>query len=428
MSDPETIDADNLQQALVDKLVEDGSLTDTAVETAFRTVPRHLFLPDKPLDVVYRDEAIPTKRDDQGRAISSSSQPAIMAIMLEQLALRPGQSVLEIGAGTGYNAALMGHLVGKDGRVTTIDLDEDIVVGAQTHLTAAGCGNVTAVCGDGMDGYASNGPYDRIILTVGGWEIAPAWLAQLAPDGRLLLPLSLKGPQFSTAFEWQNGRLSSHSVRNCGFMRLRGPQAGPDKLIPIHPEKEIFIGFEEDQHQLRQINADQILAWLRARTKDIATGVTITQREAWGSLLLWLALHEPDLVSINASGQAVAEIGQAYIFGFNGMHPWRMTLGILHNMGLLALVHEPEQHSEKIADSDPGVPQLFELYFRQYGDGGTAVAKLSEHLHNWEKAGRPSSEDMTIDVYPRNTPIADGIAIPLRWHTFVVTYQQPPVE
>jgi len=108
--------------ALVEQLKREGCITSAPVEAAFRAVRRHLFLPGTPLDQVYRDEAIPTKRE-RGVPISSSSQPAIMAVMLEQLGLRPGQRVLEVGAGTGYNAALMSHIVGAGGRVVTVDID-----------------------------------------------------------------------------------------------------------------------------------------------------------------------------------------------------------------------------------------------------------------------------------------------------------------
>ena len=79
-----------------------------------------------PREEVYRDQAIVTKRVD-GVSVSSSSQPAIMAVMLEQLAVQPGQRVLEIGAGTGYNAALLAHLVGPTGQVITVDIDAGIV-------------------------------------------------------------------------------------------------------------------------------------------------------------------------------------------------------------------------------------------------------------------------------------------------------------
>src|SRR4051812_10370955 len=101
-----------LHQQLVDQMKSGGHLASRSIEAAFRAVPRHLFLPDNPLEEVYRDQAIATK-SLQERVVSSSSQPTMMAIMLQQLDLRPGQRVLEIGAGTGYNAALMARIVGK---------------------------------------------------------------------------------------------------------------------------------------------------------------------------------------------------------------------------------------------------------------------------------------------------------------------------
>ena len=79
-----------------------------------------------------------TKRDEDGQPISSSSQPAIMAIMLDQLGLAPGQRVLEIGAGTGYNAALISHIVGAEGQVTSVDIDPELVGPAREHLASAG--------------------------------------------------------------------------------------------------------------------------------------------------------------------------------------------------------------------------------------------------------------------------------------------------
>ena len=132
-----TSDAAALHQALVDQLKDDGHIESPRVEGAFRAVPRHHFLPEQPIAEAYRNRAIPTKHLD-GEAVSSSSEPAIMAIMLEMLDLQPGQNVLEIGAGTGYNAALMAQIVGETGQVTAIDIDQDIVEAAQAHLAAAG--------------------------------------------------------------------------------------------------------------------------------------------------------------------------------------------------------------------------------------------------------------------------------------------------
>jgi protein-L-isoaspartate(D-aspartate) O-methyltransferase len=223
-------DTSALHQALVDQLKQTRSIRTPRIEAAFRAVPRHLFLPDVPVEKVYRDEAIVTKRLD-GQPVSSSSQPAMMAIMLEQLDLQPGDSVLEIGAGTGYNAALISHIVGSTGQVIAIDLDKDITENARKHLAEAGFENVQVICTDGGFGYPSAAPYDRIILTVGAWDIAPAWREQLKPNGRLVLPLTLQEDvQVTVAFEEADGYMISISAHPCGFVKLRGALAEPQEL------------------------------------------------------------------------------------------------------------------------------------------------------------------------------------------------------
>src|SRR5258705_1075533 len=137
-------DAGALHRALVDGPVSRRCITDPRVEAAFRAVPRHLFLSSLAPEEAYRNVAIPTKLVD-GEAVSSSSQPEIMATMLEQLGLEPGHTVLEIGAGTGYNAALMAHIVGEEGAVVTVDIDQDLVDGARDHLATAGFDRVRVV-------------------------------------------------------------------------------------------------------------------------------------------------------------------------------------------------------------------------------------------------------------------------------------------
>ena len=123
--------AARLRDGLVSELRSRGVIRSEAIAAAFATVPRERFIPEvvaeQGLEAAYQDRAFPTKHDGQGMPISSSSQPAIMAEMLELLELAPGQRVLEVGAGTGYNAAVLSQLVGAQGVVTTIDIDPEIV-------------------------------------------------------------------------------------------------------------------------------------------------------------------------------------------------------------------------------------------------------------------------------------------------------------
>ena len=158
------------------------------VTAAFLTVPRHVFLPQVEAAQAYQDRAIVTKSDARGLPVSSSTQPAMMAIMLEQLELAAGQRVLEIGTGTGYNAAVIATIVGEAGAVVTIDIEPDVVDQARASLAAAGFAGVTVVRGDGADGVPGLAPYDRIIVTAGAWDLAPRWRAQLGAGGRIVLP------------------------------------------------------------------------------------------------------------------------------------------------------------------------------------------------------------------------------------------------
>lgn len=221
-------DAQQLNQALVSQIESSGALSDAAVIQAFRAILRHHFLPGRPLDEVYEDSAVMTKMGDRGVPISSSSQPAIMAVMLQQLRLKRGQRVLEIGAGTGYNAALIAQLVGRTGEVVTVDIDRELCDQARANLASAGVDGVKVVQGDGAEGWAASAPYDRIILTVSTTDLSPAWTSQLAEDGVLVVPLALAGPvQQSVAFVRRQTALVSAEIASCGFMPLRGQMAPP---------------------------------------------------------------------------------------------------------------------------------------------------------------------------------------------------------
>ncbi|MGW3492364.1 methyltransferase domain-containing protein [Streptomyces sp. NPDC001020] len=177
---------------------------------AFAAVPRHLFVPyyfigvpggyerrwsgdpdprrrEEWLRGAYADTPLATRMRD-GELVSSSSQPSLMATMLTELRVQDGTAVLEIGAGTGYNAALLAHRLGAD-LVTTIDLDPEITESARQHLVAAGY-HPAVVTGDGARGVPARAPYDRIIATCTLNTIPAAWLAQCHPGARILAPFS----------------------------------------------------------------------------------------------------------------------------------------------------------------------------------------------------------------------------------------------
>jgi protein-L-isoaspartate(D-aspartate) O-methyltransferase len=217
--------AARLRGRLVDDLVSQGLIRSARIEAAFRAVPRHLFIPRVSLQEAYEDEAIIT-HFASGKPVSSCSQPAIMAEMLHQLSVEEGDNVLEIGAGTGYNAGLLAHLAGPSGQVTSIDIDDRFVREARSRLIAVGFPAVNVITADGHDGYAASAPYERIIVTAAAWQVAPAWDEQLTLGGRLVVPLAHPGAppiQESTCFEKHADGLRQISAVPCGFISMRRP-------------------------------------------------------------------------------------------------------------------------------------------------------------------------------------------------------------
>ncbi|MEU5641812.1 methyltransferase domain-containing protein [Streptomyces milbemycinicus] len=190
--------ADELRQHMADHLVRAGWVRTKPWRAAFLSVPRHEFVPDFSvraqgslhryskgdpawLVTAYRDVSLLTQFDQDGTATSSSTQPSLMALMLEALDVRDGDTVLEIGAGTGYNAALLSHRLGSD-NVVTVDVDPDLVAAAKTRLREAGY-EPTLVVGDGTVGCPERAPYDRLLATCGVGRIPDAWREQLRPGG-----------------------------------------------------------------------------------------------------------------------------------------------------------------------------------------------------------------------------------------------------
>jgi protein-L-isoaspartate(D-aspartate) O-methyltransferase len=366
----------------VDALRAKGHAESPAVLAAFAAVPRHLFVPDVSLAHAYRDESIPTKRLADGEAVSSSSQPTIMAVMLEQLDVRPGHRVLEIGAGTGYNAALLAHLVGTEGSVTTIDIDADIVAAARAHLAAAGVRAVDVVCADGWNGHDEAAPYDRIVLTVGAHDIAPAWRAQLAPGGRLLLPLALAAIQGSVVFEERDGALESMSAHGCMFMRLRGAAALPMHPVPVGPEPAPRV-WPRGEHRVDAAVAE---ALVRAPAHERAIDISVAARDLHDGLVLWMALHEPTSAWFTAHGEAAATGFVPALFDGDGT---RASFGLFERDGIALLCRRQSREPEN------GV----RLGVRVHGDP-VLGERVEAAVRAWDSAGRPGVTRLRVRAFP----------------------------
>ena len=407
------LDSQAHRRALVDALRRDGHLRSPTVAAALQAVPREVFVPGLPLDEVYRPgDAIVTKRID-GVTVSSASAPEVVALMLEQLELEPGQRVLEIGAGTGYNAALMGHIVGPTGHVVTVDIDADLVEGARAHLAAAGFADVGVVLGDGaLGGAERQDTFDRIILTVASSDIAPAWHTQLArPHGRLVLPLSLRGPQRSVAFAVSGDHLHSSSAINCSFITLRGLLATGATPVSLAPDRGCLLAGADAP---LPAPVEAIAQRLREPTRALRTGVWVDPAEIRAGLQLWLVAHEPGVYTVWGSARLPDLFGLAERTGARG------TLCVIDPPDLVLLGRTDESDDER------------ELLVLAPAAAERLAERVRGRLREWAAAGRPTDADLTIDAYPRDRapePAPGQVALDQRWTRFLLQWParaQPP--
>ncbi|AJC70852.1 protein-L-isoaspartate O-methyltransferase [Thermococcus guaymasensis DSM 11113] len=170
-----------LWKRTVKNLELEGILRDERVKEAFLKLPRYLFVEEKYRKYAHLDEPLPIPA---GQTISA---PHMVAIMLQLAELKPGMNVLEVGTGSGWNAALMAELV--KGEVYTIERIPELVEFARRNLERAGIKNVHVILGDGSKGFPPKAPYDRIIVTAGAPEVPKPLIEQLKPRGKLIIPV-----------------------------------------------------------------------------------------------------------------------------------------------------------------------------------------------------------------------------------------------
>ncbi|MCD6525025.1 MAG: protein-L-isoaspartate(D-aspartate) O-methyltransferase [Thermococcus sp.] len=170
-----------LWKRTVKNLELEGILRDERVKEAFLKLPRYLFVEEKYRKYAHLDEPLPIPA---GQTISA---PHMVAIMLQLAELKPGMNVLEVGTGSGWNAALMAELV--KGEVYTIERIPELVEFARRNLERAGIKNVHVILGDGSKGFPPKAPYDRIIVTAGAPEVPKPLIEQLKPGGKLIIPV-----------------------------------------------------------------------------------------------------------------------------------------------------------------------------------------------------------------------------------------------
>lgn len=203
------------RKELVKRLKYEGRIKSQVVEKAFLDIPREVFVPDNIKRYAYLDTPLEI---GQGQTISA---PHMVAIMVEALDLKKGQKVLEIGAGSGYHAAIVANIIGKNGHVYTIERFSNLTEFAKNNLKKAKITNVTVEKGDGSEGLGQYAPYDRIYVTCAAPDIPQPLIDQLKDSGKLMIPVGQMICNLEL-IEKLGNKIKTKNLGGCAFVPLVG--------------------------------------------------------------------------------------------------------------------------------------------------------------------------------------------------------------
>jgi len=204
---------------MVDEQIAARGIRDARLLDAMRRVPRHLFVPTDQQPLAYTDRALPIGADQ------TISQPFMVATMTEALGAGPSAVVLEVGTGSGYQAAVLSLLVRE---VITLERRPDLASAAASTLSSLGFQNVTVIVGDGTLGAPELGPFDGILVTAGAPRVPPALPAQLRDRGRLVIPVGPPSHQEVVVVSRRGDRFEESRREGCVFVPLIGAAGWPD--------------------------------------------------------------------------------------------------------------------------------------------------------------------------------------------------------
>ncbi|WP_206311087.1 methyltransferase, FxLD system [Streptomyces sp. A1499] len=388
-------EAARLRHAMAQTVIDGGWAPSEPVRAALRTVPRHRFAPEVNVSAAYdgSDRAVITRRDETGTAISSVSAAWLQADMLESLRLQPGAIVFEAGSG-GYNAELLAHVAGPDGRVVSVDIDPWVVRRTRAFLTESGSGRVTAVEADAALGAPAHlvprSGFDGSMITYNCWDIAPAWRKQLAEGGRLVLPLEMGGYTRAIAFERRGKVLHARRFTYCGFVRDQGQQARPAPVVPLL-DGALALRCDDGP----AVGTQGLEEALRGRRHEVATGVTMRAANSYfGSLQLFAAT--------TLSGFCRLAVHQESAEAVTGIAKDCDAPAILGEASLACLIHVQK-------DSDRREDKKWEWFAYAFGEQGPELAeRLVATVLAWDRHIRAEANDEHADpvltVHPAGTP------------------------
>jgi protein-L-isoaspartate(D-aspartate) O-methyltransferase len=205
------------REAMVERQMRRRGISEKSILEAFMTVPREAFVGDDHAHLAYGDHPLPI---EAGQTIS---QPYIVAVMIQAAAIEPDDNVLEVGAGSGYAAAVISRIAGK---VIAIERQHDLIAAARERLRRLGYDNVEIVEGDGTRGCPDHAPFDAILAAASGSHVPEALITQLAPGGRLVMPVGDPGgiQELIKVTKQEDGILKQENLGGVRFVPLIGEQ------------------------------------------------------------------------------------------------------------------------------------------------------------------------------------------------------------
>ena len=342
-----------------------------AIKDAFLATPRHWFVkeifrgdevikvtPDNLphfLPAIYADGPLTLKEDPDQRVFSTMSQPTLVLLMLRLLELAPGQRVFEVGAASGWNAAMMGRLVGPSGRVFSVEIIPEIAEMARETIAAHGIRDVEIITGDAGEGYAPGAPYDRAIFTAGAYDLPAVFFEQVRFGGLLLFILRLEGGGDQLMLlERKEDHFALLRSLPCSFVPFVGKHADTS-LDPV--ELKSFSGWPE----LGEKEVDRRSFWwglIEGIPPSMAMGVRS-----------FLSVTEPNYVVFRDNAGSGSQTREQ-VFG----------------------LYRPEEKSLVIARRGA---------LLSYGNT-SARDHLLKRLHDWIDHGMPSLATMKLRIYPKD--------------------------
>ena len=209
------------REAMVERQLRRRGISEAEILDAFRAVPREAFIGDQYAHLAYGDHPLPIE------ANQTISQPYIVGLMIQAAAIKAGDAVLEVGAGSGYAAAVISRIAR---RVTAIERQHDLIEVARRRLERLGYTNVEIVEGDGTRGCPDQAPFDVILAAASGSHVPEALIAQLAPGGRIVMPLGKPGAvqELVKVTKQDDGILAQQNLGGVRFVPLIGEEGWSD--------------------------------------------------------------------------------------------------------------------------------------------------------------------------------------------------------